>query len=134
MTSQSDAARLLEAFVESLNMRDADLLASLFTADADWVDIFGHWQRGRQAVHDGHVGAFSGLLASGTTSVTEFTESDLSDGVTLCHALWEIPAHDSPTGQPLPGRSGVMTIVVVRTGEAVRIRAGQNTEIPGPRA
>lgn len=126
---QSDAAGVVAAFAEALNDRDADKLANLFSEDADFVDFLGHWQQDRNAVREGHQRAFAGLLASGTTTFSDLRESDLGKGITLCHAVWVIPAHDQPDGDPLPERHGIITFVLVETADGLRIRAAQNTEI-----
>lgn len=128
MTTAEQARALIGSFAEALNRRDASALASLFTEDADFVDFRGHWLRGRPAIRDGHIRAFDGLLAAGTTTWRDVTVDDLGHGLLVCHGLWTIAAHEHPDGSHVPERQGVITFLIDSTADGLRIRAGQNTE------
>lgn len=128
MTTAEQARALIDSFAEALNRRDASALASLFTEDADFVDYRGHWLRGRPAIRDGHIRAFDGLLAAGTTTWRDVTVNQLGDDLLVCHGLWTIPAHEHPDGSHVPERHGVITFLITPTADGLRIRAGQNTE------
>jgi uncharacterized protein (TIGR02246 family) len=52
MTTQDELAvhAVIEAFIDSWNRHDMKTLAALFAEDADFVDVFGNWFRGRMAI------------------------------------------------------------------------------------
>ncbi len=130
VTTQSDTAcKVLTAFATALNDRDATGLAELFTPEGDFVDLLGHWAQGRDAIRQSHVAAFSGLLASGAFLFTETRERPLAADITVCHGMWSVPAHQSPAGDTVPDRRGVLTSIVVTTPAGQAIQAGHNTEI-----
>ena len=130
----SDPVAVVGRFVDAWNGHDMGVLGDLFADDADFIDVFGNWFKGRMA--------FEQVLAERHRSVfakSRFTRKDatvrrVSPGLAIVHAVVELTGATSPSGQPLAPALGVMSYVMQREGpEGWRILAFQNTAVTPPR-
>jgi len=121
-------------FVDAWNEHDMSALGDLFAYDADFIDVFGTWFKGRAA--------FEQALAERHRSVfatSRFTRKDVAvrrvpPGLAIVHAVIELTGATSPNDQPLAPALGVMSYVMKREGtEGWRILAFQNTAVTPPR-
>jgi uncharacterized protein (TIGR02246 family) len=124
----NDPVDVVDLFVRAWNGHDMKALGDLFADDADFIDVFGNWFKGRAA--------FEPALAQRHRSVFEnsrFTRKDVavrrvSPGLAIVHAVIELAGATSPGGQPLAAALGVMSYVMEREGpDGWRILAFQNT-------
>jgi uncharacterized protein (TIGR02246 family) len=120
-------------FVDAWNAHDISALGDLFADDADFVDVFGNWFKGRAA--------FEQVLAERHRSVfakSRFTRKDVavrwaSPALAIVHAVIELAGATGPDGQPLPPALGVMSYVMNQQGpQRWRILAFQNTAVIPP--
>jgi uncharacterized protein (TIGR02246 family) len=125
-----DPAAVVGWFVDAWNGHDMHALGDLFADDADFIDVFGNWFKGRAA--------FEQVLAERHRSVfaeSHFTRKDaavrrVSPGLAIVHAVIELTGATGPDGQPLAPTLGVMSYVMEREGpEGWRILAFQNTAV-----
>ena len=125
---------VVDLFVDAWNGHDISALGDLFADDADFIDVFGNWFKGRAA--------FEQVLAERHRSVfrkSRFTRKDVavrrvSPGLAIVHAVIELAGAASPDGQPLPPALGVMSYVMKQEGpNRWRILAFQNTTVTTPR-
>jgi uncharacterized protein (TIGR02246 family) len=130
----SGPAAVVGLFVDAWNAHDISALGDLFADDADFIDVFGNWFKGRAA--------FEQVLAERHRSVfgnSRFTKKDIavrqvSAGLAIVHAVIELAGATSPNGQPLAPALGVMSYVMERGGpDRWRILAFQNTAVLPPR-
>jgi uncharacterized protein (TIGR02246 family) len=120
----------LASFVHAFNASDARSLAALFADDAEFVNIFGMWMRGRAGIEVGHAHGFGGPLAKSTIVAGETHVKLVRPDVALCHIRWSRGA--SPG---LPAAGGVLSVVMIQNGEEWSMVSGHNTESrspPGP--
>jgi uncharacterized protein (TIGR02246 family) len=129
----SDPIAVVGRFIDAWNGHDMHALGDLFADDADFIDVFGNWFKGRTA--------FEQVLAQRHRSVfaeSRFTRKDVavrqvSPGLAIVHAVIELAGATSPGGQPLAPALGVMGYVMEREGpEGWRILAFQNTAVMPP--
>jgi uncharacterized protein (TIGR02246 family) len=132
MTEQpSDLHAAVSALVRSYhaawNADDLDALCALFTDDVHWVNIVGmHWH-GRAEVEQAHR-AFFDLMFKGVSSHLEEIESvvQLSGGEAIAVVRLRMDAFLQPDGIMKPESVDRMTLVLVPTGNGLRIKHGAN--------
>ena len=129
----SGPVEVVDLFVDAWNAHDISALGDLFADDADFIDVFGNWFKGRAA--------FEQVLAERHRSVFEksrFTRKDVavrrvSAGLAIVHAVIELAGATGLNGQPLAPALGVMSYVMEREGpDRWRILAFQNTAVIPP--
>jgi hypothetical protein len=86
MTAFAEPRDIVTAFAEALNAKDADRLGSLFSADAEFVNIMGMRMRQRSGIVAGHAWAFSGPLMGSRIEFDNVEELKVTDDVTVLHA------------------------------------------------
>jgi len=130
----SGPAHVVDSFIDAWNAHDMSALGDLFADDADFIDVFGNWFKGRAA--------FEQVLAERHRSVfqeSRFTRKDvavrrMSPGLAIVHAVIELAGATSLNGQPLAPALGVMSYLIERQGpDRWRILAFQNTAVMPPR-
>jgi len=126
----SDPVAVVDLFVDAWNGHDMRVLSDLFADDADFIDVFGNWFKGRAG--------FEPVLAERHRSVfskSRFTRKNvavrrMSPGLAIVHAVIELAGATSPEGQPLAPALGVMSYVMDREDpDGWRILAFQNTAV-----
>jgi len=128
MTNDDRAA--IEALVARLeaawNTADATAFAAEFTADADFVNVRGAHDSGRDAIAHGHAGIWGSIYAGSTLRYSVSQLRELAPGVLLAHLDARLHV---PTG-PLAGDiSAIPSLVLVQDGGAWRIAAFHNTAL-----
>ena len=110
---QSVVTQLIQSLVEAWNQRDSTRFASLFRADAHYIDGDGRWLKGRRAI----AGLCGG--AGETVCVTEPSIRVYGD-VAIATFHWTSVA-DKSIG-------GIITCVIIKSRTGGSIVALQNTE------
>ena len=112
------------------NAGDAAAFASAFAPDADFVNVYGMHDRGRDAIRNAHEFLFGSLFAGSTNRYEVRSIRALSPDVVLVHleAFLEVPAG------PMAGlRHAIPSAVLTRTNDGGwTIAAFQNTLIAPP--
>lgn len=111
---------------QAWNGHDMKALASLFTEDADFVNVGARHWKGRGQIEKEHAARLKQFLDSvwSTKTVTvQFLEPDLA----LVHVAWALAGDKDPDGTQRPPREGLFTWVVVSQDGNWLIRAAQNT-------
>jgi uncharacterized protein (TIGR02246 family) len=99
MTTSDEAAieMVMNEFGDSWNRHDMPAFAALFAADADFVDVFGNWPRGRAEIE-------KALTARHATVFKEarFTRKKVSicfprPDIAVVHRVWELSRARSRT-------------------------------------
>ncbi len=118
MEMRESVTRLIHDLVSAWNRGDATAFASLFTADADYVTGAGAWLQGRRAIAE--------LLGSAASLPRIFVERDASirdDGAVISVVFrWATDPGLSPR------RRGIVTCLLVKSGEAWLIDRLHNTD------
>jgi uncharacterized protein (TIGR02246 family) len=121
------------AWVAAWNRGDADALADLFDADAEFVNVVGLWWHDREAIRRAHAYGLSRIFPGSTLRPGAVRVKRLGDDVATVQArmtlVGQAPAPGAPEPEP---RRNVFTFVMHRVGEGWRCAAAHNTDIvPG---
>ena len=122
---------IVPAWVDGWNAGDATRLASLFTADADFVNVVGLWWTNNQAIREAHAYGFRTIFPGSTMLVLKTTVRNLGD-TAVVHAKWQVHGQITPDGSPAGVRNGIFIFVMQRFSHGWLCVAAQNTDIvPG---
>lgn len=133
---ETDIRALAAHWESAWNKHDMKALATLFTHDADFINVGARHWKGRheiEAQHEARLHQFSESAWTTKEVAVQFLRPDIS----LVHVSWMLKGDKDPDGTPRPPREGVFTWVVVKEREAWLIRAAQNTNrgnLPSPPA
>jgi uncharacterized protein (TIGR02246 family) len=123
-THASVAANLVQQLEDAWNAADGDLFGSVFTDDAEFVNIRGELHRTRQAIAIGHQQIFNTIYKGSTLQYEVVDSRPIADGVSVAHIASTLVV---PTG-PLAGTNHALaTIVIVESNGAWQIAAFHNT-------
>ncbi len=101
---------------ESVEKRDADLRAGLYTEDAVFYNAFGVEREGREAIRElwGQIFA-SGTFNQSTFEITKERIRFLSPDVAVVDIFEEVTGQRAPeTGRELPARSVQLTLIMMK--------------------
>jgi uncharacterized protein (TIGR02246 family) len=136
-TAAHDAAAvaaIADAFLATWNTHDMQAFAALYADDADFVNVYGLWWRGRQAIEDAHAATHLTLFRASALSLAQpHTIRFIADAVALCRTHWLLTGIRTRTGEPAADRRGRLLHVLTRelndNRARWRIAATQNTDI-----
>jgi uncharacterized protein (TIGR02246 family) len=120
-------------FAEAWNNRDPDGIASIFEADAEFVNVTGLWWHDREAIRRAHAYGLERIFNRSTLHLGTVRVKRLSDDVAVVHARMRLEGQ-TPVGEvasPRP-RTNVFSFVARRTEEGWRCASAHNTDVvPG---
>lgn len=110
------------------NNHDINAYATLFTTDADVVNVLGwHW-RSRAELTQKLGRAFGSVFAHSHMTITDVSVEFLKPDIAVAHVRWSMAGALSPTGSGAnTPKQGIQTQVLVKSGDDWRVRAFQNT-------
>ena len=132
--------RIAELWVDSWNARDADRLASLFEADAEFVNVTGLWWHDREAIREAHAYGFDTIFSESTITLLEkrvkwIHGRPTEGGSAACvvHAKMRLEGQSSVGDIERPGtRRTLFSFVVRRADGTWACASAHNTDIaPG---
>jgi uncharacterized protein (TIGR02246 family) len=129
-TRPEDIPRL---FADAWNRRDSDALASLFDADAEFVNVTGLWWHDRGSIRDAHAYGLTRIFNDSTLAVDDLRLKRLSDDVVVVHAALTLSGQTAiaPIRQPA-SRKSILSFVVHRVGDRWMCASAHNTDVvPG---
>lgn len=103
--------------------------AALFAEQSDFISWGGIWWTSREAIRDGHLGIpaqVADQLPAYRFAALKW--EPLSESVALAHGRWDWPGFTADDIEP-EDRAGLLTLILVKTGQEWKIRAAQNTRI-----
>ena len=121
------------AFAAAWNARDADALAALFDADAEFVNVVGLWWHDREAIRRAHAYGLARIFQHSTLRVGTIRVKRLRDDVAVVHARMQLEDQTPIGAVARPrARTNVFSFVVHRTGDGWRCASAHNTDVvPG---
>ena len=124
---------IAEGFAAAWNTADADALAALFTADADFVNVVGLWWTDRRQIRNNHAYGFRRMFPNTTISFNRLKVRMLGNDVAVIHASWTMSGQIAPDGQPAGTRRGVIsfTTALQSTGQWLAVSAQNTDAAPG---
>jgi len=133
MISHSDEVAIREIRNQweiAWNAHDMELLASLVTPGVDFVHVMGGWLGGRDVFQRYHAERHAAQFKNSTTRSGGMSIRPLTPDICLVHVNWSMSGDTEFDGthrhQP---REGIITWIVVRSGERWLIDAAHNTNI-----
>lgn len=127
-------AAIADTFLDTWNTHDMQAFAALYADDADFVNVYGLWWQGRQAIEDAHAATHLTLFRASSLSLAQpHTIRFIADTVALCRTHWLLTGIRTRAGEPAPDRRGRLLHVLTRelngSRSGWRIAATQNTDI-----
>jgi uncharacterized protein (TIGR02246 family) len=110
--------KVLGKSLESVEKRDADLRAGLYTEDAAFYNAFGVEREGREAIRE----FWKEVFASGTFNLSQFKFTKekirfLRPDLAVVDIFEEVTGQRAPeTGRELPARSVHLTLIMTKKG------------------
>lgn len=120
---------VLAAYVAAWNAHDMKAFCNLFSEDADYVNAYGEWWQGREALQAKNTEAHDSYYARTRMRMENPTIRSLSNDLTLVQARWVL---HGDTRARRDERLGLVTLVLTKEESRWRIRLAQNTERQQP--
>jgi uncharacterized protein (TIGR02246 family) len=117
------------AFVDDWNRHDMKEFGSLFTDDAQFVNVIGLWWHSRDEIQKAHEALHATRMRTSHLDTTESAVHVLGPKAAVLLQQWQLTGDTGIDGVTLPMRSGVMTMVIVKAGSRWQIASAQNTDI-----
>ena len=95
-TDDESAVRsLVNEFANTWNRHDMKAMHELDTEDVEWINVVGHYWRGKASVYKGHVAIHKGMVATTSASVESATIRSITPTVAIAVATMHfVPAPD----------------------------------------
>lgn len=125
---EAKIAELQQRQADAWNEHDINAYASLFTADADVINVLGwHWESRAELIEKLGRG-FAFIFANSELTITDVKVEFVKPDVAVAHVRWTLTGALSPTGSgsDVP-QQGIQTQVLVRRAADWRISHFQNT-------
>jgi uncharacterized protein (TIGR02246 family) len=119
----------LDAFGSTLTKMDFDAFSTLFTEDADFVNIVGmHWH-GKAQIVKAHRVVFTTRYKGVPQHIAESSYGTLAPGLVLVTSLIKMDDYTAQDGKRMTDNQFRMTWVMEKQGERWLIRSAHNTII-----
>jgi uncharacterized protein (TIGR02246 family) len=113
---------------DAWNHHDMKAWASLFTEDADFVNVAGWWWKGRAEIEKKHTAIHAYVFRDSTLTIDEVHARFLTPEIALVHVSWTLVGHKNPDGSAAQPRKGIFTQVLQKQNGKWLIAAAQNTD------
>ena len=132
----SSPKSIITGFQQAWNAHDADALAKLFVADADFVNVTGLWWTTRDQIRTAHRFGFDHIFGNSAMTVGRTEIRMLGEDHAVVHARVTVTGQTAPDGQTAGDRRTVFSFVVTRIqddrGVMWRAVSAHNTDVvPG---
>ena len=92
---ESAVRALVNEFANTWNRHDMKAMHELDTEDVEWINVVGHYWRGKATVYKGHVAIHKGMSATTSASVESATIRSIAPNVAIAVATMHfVPAPD----------------------------------------
>lgn len=117
------------ALVDDWNRHDMKSFGSLFTDDAQFVNVIGMWWHSRAEIQKEHEALHATRMRLSHLVTTKSVVHVLAPDVAVLLQQWELTGDTGIDGVTLPMRRGVISLVTVKRGDHWQIASAQNTDI-----
>ncbi|HWQ37911.1 MAG TPA: SgcJ/EcaC family oxidoreductase [Burkholderiales bacterium] len=111
------------------NRHDMEGFGNLYLENADFVNIFGDWLRGRAQIVSEHARRHLSMFRTARLTIQSTDVRCMRPDIVVVRSRWRMDGILDPEGNPAPSRSGLLMHVMERGEGGWRIVATQNTEI-----
>jgi uncharacterized protein (TIGR02246 family) len=132
-TDRSAIQKVIQDYTDSWNLHGGKGFADGFTEDADFVNIFGGKFSGKAEIENRHIKIIQTIFKDSKFEILSTQLREVQPGVVTALVDWQLKGFRTPgSDMSLPGetRKGVFTQVFIRSGDAWKIAASQNTLMP----
>jgi uncharacterized protein (TIGR02246 family) len=117
-------------FIEAWNNRDPNTLASIFDADAEFVNVTGLWWHDRESIRKAHAYGLEHIFDRSTLQLVRVKVKWLSDDIAVVHARMRLSGQTPVGGVSTPQtRQNIFSFVVHREPEGWRCASAHNTDV-----
>ena len=88
--------RLVDGFAKTWNQHDMNAMHELDTEDVEWINVVGHYWRGKANVYKGHRAIHNGMSAGTSMSVESATIRSIAPSVAVAVATMHFGASPDP--------------------------------------
>ncbi|AKU95540.1 hypothetical protein AKJ09_02204 [Labilithrix luteola] len=121
---------VIERYVQTWQRDDMDAWGELFTEDCDFVAWAGQWWKTRRENVDAHKCVHASVAKQRQNYELEIAKVDmLCSELALVHARWSWREFRAMPDAPSDDRSGIVTMVMMKTEAGWRIRASHNARV-----
>lgn len=120
-------------FTEAWMQRDADMLASLFAEDAEFVNVVGLWWHNRDDIREAHAYGFDKIFGDSELVLRKTTVKYLSDDIAVVYARMHLKNQTQKGDVETPSlRYTIFSFVVQKVDRYWICVSAHNTDIiPG---
>jgi uncharacterized protein (TIGR02246 family) len=128
-SNEQTVRQVATAYEDAWNKHDMDAMASLFTEDAEWVNIVGMWWRGLSEVKRGHQWVHEALFKNTPIHIDSCSVRLVTPGTAISIVTWSKGSFITPEGKQMPEGKDRMSLFLVKRGGRWLIASGHNTTI-----
>jgi len=129
MQEKDAIVAVVQEIIGAWNRHDMDVFATLFTEDADFVNVRGVRWIGRRAIQEAHAASHSTIFKTSQLTLRESSVRFLRPDVAVARSITEVTGQTGASGEILPPRSAMLTLVMVNDDGRWMIVVAQNTDI-----
>jgi uncharacterized protein (TIGR02246 family) len=132
MTEKDQEAAVVavaQKFVDAWNRHDMDAFASVFSTDADFVNVIGQRWIGRDAIREAHAANHATIFKTSQLAMQDVSVRFLNPDVAVLRCTAKLSGQVDRSGNIVPTRYTLLTFVLVKAGGNWSIDVAQNTDI-----
>src|SRR5467141_2042138 len=126
---ESAVRALVNEFSNTWNQHDMKAMHELDTEDVEWINVVGHYWRGRATVYKGHVAIHKSMSATTSTSVESATIRSIAPTVAIAVATMHFVPAPAPRYPWLAAAKTRASFTMVKRDGIWKIAHFQNTVI-----
>lgn len=122
-----------KSFIKAWNLKDANMLASIFDEDAEFINVTGLWWHDRDSIFKAHDYGLKVIFKDSALSLRKSKVKYLSDTIAVVNARVHLENQTSIDGKKAQARNTIFTFVVHQNEKGNwSCASAQNTDIvPG---
>lgn len=121
--------QLVDEMAQAWKRHDAEAYAAQFTDDAEHINAYGMWWRGRPEIASAMKFVLNNIYPTNPISTDQVSVQPLSKDVAVVQYRWHLQTYVDPDGTRHENPQGRITQVVVKQPAGWRIRYFQSTFI-----
>jgi uncharacterized protein (TIGR02246 family) len=129
MRKEEAIVLVVRSIIDAWNRHDMDAFGNLFAEDADFVNVRGVRWIGRRAIREAHAATHATIFKNSQLSLHETSVRFLHVDIAVARSVTEVTGQINASGETLPPRSTILTLVMAKTDGQWMIVVAQNTDI-----
>jgi uncharacterized protein (TIGR02246 family) len=120
---------VVQHFVDAWNLHDMGAFASIFSEDADFVNVIGQRWIGREAIKKAHAANHATLFKLSHLSIQDISVRFLKPDIAVLRCIPKLSGQLDHAGRILPPRYTILTFIMMKAGGEWPVVVAQNTNI-----